>query len=154
MTMKKTINLVLFATIFIFVSSATQAFIVSFAWDANPPEDGVIGYEIHFGRYILAESGDFECTPDGISSTKGESPINIPLSSLDDPDNPSYILDGLMEGMWCFYFTAYNSNGEEGTPSPIIFYALGNDMTLIYSSLRDIKPEKRRLHRHSLKEKR
>jgi len=107
--------LALFAFLIPHLAQAAQASVI---WDANPPEDNVIGYKLYFGEKTSCEGGA-SCEFNGNSSNKGVSPIDIPLSDLSDPNNPSYTLDGIDEGAWCLQLTAYNDIGESNPTSTI-----------------------------------
>jgi len=77
-----------------------------------------LGYKLYFGKKTACGDSSF-CQFGGQSSIQGSSPVNIPLTDLSDPTNPSYNLDGLDEGDWCFRMTAYNEIGESNPTSAL-----------------------------------
>jgi len=107
-----------------------QAGQVRFTWDPNPPEDEIEGYRLYFGTVSSCEVstvGSFL----GISSTKGASPISIPVSDLMDPNNPGYDMDGLSDGTWCFRLAAYNNALEESELSSPVSMVIDDTAPLI-----------------------
>ncbi|MBW2604981.1 MAG: cadherin-like domain-containing protein [Deltaproteobacteria bacterium] len=102
--------LVLFALLF--SANIAYCFDRSFAWDKNTEPD-LAGY------YIYYKNGSSGAPYDGTGADEGDSPIKIPLASLNDPDNPEYTIHGL-NGTGTFYFvaTAYdiydNQSGYSG----------------------------------------
>lgn len=79
----------------------------SFAWDENTESD-IAGY------YIYYKNGNSGPPYDGIGADEGDSPIEIPLTSLNDPENPEFTLHGLNEtGPFFFVATAYDIYGNE-----------------------------------------
>ena len=79
----------------------------SFAWDANTEPD-MAGYNIYY------KNGVSGAPYDGTGADEGNSPIQIPLASLIDPENPEYTLHGLRDfGTFYFVITAYDIYGNE-----------------------------------------
>ncbi len=116
---KKPLLNLLFPLVFAFlIPGLAQAGQVSFTWDPNPPDNQVKGYKLYFGTMSSSEANTV-CSFQGVSSTMGASPIDIPVSSLIDSNNPSYDLDGLSEDIWCFRLSAYNVLGESEVTSPL-----------------------------------
>lgn len=78
--------------------SLAYGFDLSFAWDANTESD-LAGY------YIYYKNGSSGSPYDGTGADEDNSPIQIPIASLSDPDNPEYTIHGL-SGTGTFYFVA------------------------------------------------
>jgi len=120
---KITVKIIFFLALFIFfIPHFTQAAQVNFTWRANPSADNVLGYKLYYGKKTACGDSSF-CQFGGQSSTKGFSPTDILVTDLSDPNNPSYNLDGLDEGDWCFRLTAYNETGESN-PTPALTIAI------------------------------
>ncbi len=79
----------------------------SFAWDKNTEPD-LAGYHIYY------KNGSSGAPYNGIGAYEGDSPIKIPLASLNDPENPEYTIHDL-SGTGTFYFvaTAYDIYDNE-----------------------------------------
>ncbi|MBW2604979.1 MAG: hypothetical protein JRE28_11805 [Deltaproteobacteria bacterium] len=90
----------------------------SFAWDKNIEPD-IAGY------YIYYKIGATGAPYDGTGADEGDSPIKIPLSSLNDPENPEYAIHGL-SGIGTFYFaaTAYDIYDNESGYSKELSYQI------------------------------
>jgi len=88
----------------------------SFAWDKNTEPD-LAGY------YIYYKNGSSGAPYNGIGAYEGDSPIKIPLASLNDPGNPEYIIHNL-SGTGTFYFvaTAYDIYDNESGYSAELSY--------------------------------
>jgi len=78
---------------------------VTLAWDANSEPD-LAGYKIYYGSLT---AGPY----DGTGSSEGQSPISIPISSLEDPQHPAFVVSGLEDGTYYFVATAYDTDGFE-----------------------------------------
>ena len=88
----------------------------SFAWDKNTEPD-LAGY------YIYYKNGSSGAPYNGTGANEGDSPIKIPLASLNDPENPEYIIHNL-SGTGTFYFvaTAYDIYDNESGYSAELSY--------------------------------
>jgi len=103
------------------VPSLARAASVTLAWD---PE-AVDGFRIYYG---------LSTAYDGTEAVQGPSPITLPSSSLADPNNPSFELDGLTSCSHVYFaLTAYNNDGDGG----ILESALSNlvDLTVVQKPL-------------------
>jgi hypothetical protein len=96
-------------------ANIAHCFDQSFAWDANTEPD-IAGYYIYYKKGVSGPPYD------GIGAEEGDSPIEIPLASLYDPENPEYTLHGLSDAD-TFYFvsTAYDIYGNESDFTPELF---------------------------------
>jgi hypothetical protein len=76
---------------------------VTLAWNANTEPD-LVGYMIYYDTH---SGGPYE----GTGSTDGSSPIDLPISSDEDPDPDvaQFTIRGLPEGDHYFAVTAYNN---------------------------------------------
>ena len=84
-----------------FLAMATVAWCgsnVTFQWDANSEND-LAGYKL----YRSATSGDYT----------GSTPIDIPLSILEDANSPTYTEENIPDGTWYWVATAYDTAGNE-----------------------------------------
>ena len=108
---------VFFLTFSTFLSpDIVHGFDRSFAWDANTEPD-LAGYYIHY------KNGASGAPYDGIGANEGNSPIQIPLTSLLDPANPEYTLHGLSDaGTFYFVATAYDIYGNESDYSNVLCF--------------------------------
>jgi hypothetical protein len=80
---------------------------ISFAWDENTEPD-LAGY------YIYYKNGDSGAPYNGTGADEGDSPIKIPLASLNDPANPEYTLHDLSAaGTFYFVATSYDTSDNE-----------------------------------------
>jgi hypothetical protein len=80
---------------------------ISFAWDENTEPD-LAGY------YIYYKNGDSGAPYNGTGADEGDSPIKIPLASLNDPANPEYTLHDLSAaGTFYFVATSYDTADNE-----------------------------------------
>ena len=84
-------------------ATSSHAMDVILAWDANTEPD-LAGYVIYYDT----DSGE---PYEGTGSLDGPSPIDVPLSSDEDPDPDvvQFTLRGLPEGDYYFAVTAYNN---------------------------------------------
>jgi len=69
---------------------------VTLAWDANVEPD-LMGYKVYWG----------------VASRTYGTPVEVLLTSLTNPNSPSYTVTGLANGTWYFAVTAYNTAGLE-----------------------------------------
>ncbi|MBS2031105.1 MAG: fibronectin type III domain-containing protein [Deltaproteobacteria bacterium] len=100
---------------------SARAASVTLAWD---PE-AVDGFRVYYG---------LSTAYDGTEAVQGPSPIMLPSSSLADPNNPSFVLDGLSSCSHVYFaLTAYNNDGDGG----ILESALSNqvDITVVQKPL-------------------
>ncbi len=88
----------------------------NFAWDKNTEPD-LAGY------YIYYKNGSSGAPYNGTGAYEGDSPIKIPLASLNDPENPEYTIHDL-SGAGTFYFvaTAYDIYDNESGDSVELSY--------------------------------
>ena len=102
------LNLFLLFTL-LFSPNIAYCFDRSFAWDANTEPD-IAGYNFYY------KNGDSGAPYDGTGADEGNSPIQIPLASLNDPSNPHYTIHGLSDTeTYFFVITAYDIyNNESG----------------------------------------
>ena len=109
------LNLFVFFTLLL-SPNITHCFDRSFAWDANTEPD-LAGYRIYY------KTGGAGALYDGTGANEGNSPIQISLASLDDPENPEYTLHGLSDAE-TFYFvaTAYDIYGNESDYSNVLCF--------------------------------
>ena len=103
-------------------ANIAHSFDRSFAWDTNTEPD-LAGYHIY---YKIGTPGE---PYNGTGAVEGNSPIQIPLTSLNDPANPEYTLHGLSDsGTFYFVATAYNIYGNESDYSnELSFGSAGNN---------------------------
>lgn len=85
-------------SIFFLTAFAHAGSDVTFQWSANSEAD-LAGYKL----YRSATQGDY------LTST----PIDIPLSSLADINNPAYTEENVPDGTWFWIATAYDTSGNE-----------------------------------------
>jgi hypothetical protein len=84
---------------------------LSFAWDKNTESD-LAGY------YIYYKTGSSGAPYDGIGADEGNSPIQIPLANLSDPENPEYTIHGLSDTEASFFvITSYDTANNESDHS-------------------------------------
>ncbi|MBW2562649.1 MAG: fibronectin type III domain-containing protein [Deltaproteobacteria bacterium] len=112
--MRKAINnlsgckVILFLFLF-FLSFQTLCFAadVTLRWDKNTETD-LAGYKLYY-------KADSAGSPyDGTGSDQGPSPVDIPLNTLSDPDNPEFTITGLDAGhIYFLVLTAYDTEGDE-----------------------------------------
>lgn len=79
--------------------------------DGTPlPPSEIAGYKIYYGTV----SGDYS----GTDATQGPSPLDVPITSLADPQNPTYNITGLTScQIYYFVATTYDTAGAESTYS-------------------------------------
>jgi hypothetical protein len=91
----------------LFSADIAQCFDRSFAWDANTEPD-IAGYRVY---YKYGTSGP---PYDGTGAIEGNSPIQVPLSSLNDPANPEFTIHDLSDTESVhFVCAAYDIYGNE-----------------------------------------
>jgi hypothetical protein len=85
--------------------SIADAASVTLAWDPNTEAD-VIGYKVYYDT-------DPGAPYLGTQANEGDSPIDVPLTSLEDPSAPAFTFTGL-PSCTLFYFaaTAYSATAE------------------------------------------
>jgi len=89
---------------------------VTLGWSANS-EPGLAGYKIYYKT-------EFKTPPyDGKGLNEGDSPINVPLTSLKNPTSPVFTLHGLKSDKTYFFtITAYDRKGREsGFSEGVVF---------------------------------
>jgi len=101
-----TINPIVCLSLLIFASLATAGQ-VTLVWDdINEPK--LNGYKVY---YKIWSSG---VPYNGTGLSQGDSPIIVPLASLNDPKNPEFGLSGLVPGAhYYFAVSAYSDAGDE-----------------------------------------
>ena len=98
-------NVLLFFLL-LFAQSASAAE-VTLAWDSNTEPD-LAGY------YVYYKTGSSGAPYDGTGANEGNSPIEVAVADLSDPDNPEYTLTGLSDSeTYFFVVTAYDTDGDE-----------------------------------------
>ena len=89
---------------------------VTLAWDKNIEEE-LDGYRIY---YKTCSSCDWTS---GTGATEGDSPIDIPLEILGDPDHPEYTIHDLNDDATHFFVaTAYDIHVNESDYSNQVCY--------------------------------
>ncbi len=110
-TMKRVIFSIIASMLFLLLSPVVPQALaadVTLAWDANPPEDNVGGYNLYYYKTGSPENPD-PCE----DAHQGPSPIVLPLEVLGNPESPEYTLIGLRDDeVYHFVVTAYNNAGE------------------------------------------
>lgn len=103
-------TLLFFVSLLIFFCSSSRAADVSLKWDANS-ESTLAGYRMYYKRAASQDDGGAPYEGTGID--QGDSPIDIPLESLQDESSPRLDLTGLSTGTYIFVVTAYDDVGSE-----------------------------------------
>jgi hypothetical protein len=108
---------VLFVTLPMLLSAnIAHCFDRSFAWDKNTESD-LAGY------YIYYKNSSSGAPYDGTGAVEGNSPIKIPLASLNDPENPEYTIHDLSDtGTFYFVATAYDIYDNESEYSNVLCF--------------------------------
>ena len=92
-----------------FLSFQTLCFAadITLRWDANTETD-LAGYKLYYKT-------DTPRSPyDGAGADQGPSPVDIPLGSLNDPNNPEFTITGLdASHIYFLVITAYDTEGNE-----------------------------------------
>ncbi|UCD33386.1 MAG: hypothetical protein JSV38_05820, partial [Desulfobacterales bacterium] len=100
----------------------------SLAWDANTEPD-LVGY------YLYYKTGVSGAPYDGTGADEGDSPIQVPVSVLNDPAKPEFTIHGLTDTeIYFLVATAYDSDGNESGFSKEISY--------IYKPASNLPPSK------------
>lgn len=96
-----------FFLIFFFFQTLCFAADVTLRWDANTETD-LAGYKLYYKT-------DTTGAPyDGTGADQGPSPVNIPLGSLSDPNNPEFTITGVDAGhIYFLVITAYDTEENE-----------------------------------------
>jgi len=88
---------------------------VTLAWDKNVED--IDGYRIYYKTCSSCE------WTSGTGAAEGDSPINIPLELLDDPEHPEYTIHNLNDDTTYFFAaTAYDIHGNESGYSNEVCY--------------------------------
>lgn len=100
----------------VYVNTAFAASI-TLQWDPNSEPD-LAGYKIYYGEKTGCSEGEDCSNPkgpyEGTESNEGNSPINILLNGLNDPQNPEFTLNGLDENKKYFFsVTAHDDENLE-----------------------------------------
>ena len=94
---------------FFFLSFQTFSFAadITLRWDANTETD-LAGYKLYY-------KSDTSGSPyDGTGANQGPSPVDIPLGSLGDPNNPEFTITGLDAGhIYFLVLSAYDTSDNE-----------------------------------------
>jgi hypothetical protein len=100
----------------LFLQPVVYAADVTLLWDA-PSGSNLAGY------YIYYTAGTSGVPYNGTGANEGNSPIQVPLASLDDPTNPEYTIHGLSEAVFYYFVaTAYDTDGNESSFSNELTY--------------------------------
>jgi hypothetical protein len=87
---------------------------ITLAWDENKESD-LAGYRIYYKK------GSHGPPYKGTGALQGDSPIEIPLESLENPRAPQFAISGLSDDdVWYFVATAYNGQGLESDYSNFV----------------------------------
>ena len=101
----------------LFFSAVVFAGTVKLAWDANSESD-LQGYKIYY------KTGSSGAPYNGIGAEEGPSGIIVPLSAMEDPENPVFTLSGIPDGQrYYLAVTAYNDSAESGYSNEVVFDA-------------------------------
>jgi hypothetical protein len=94
---------------------------VTLAWDANSEPD-LQGYKLY---YKIGSAG---IPYNGTGAVQGDSPITIPLETLENSVSPQFTIEGLScNKVYYFAVTAYNNSGESGYSNDVRFNDDDND---------------------------
>jgi hypothetical protein len=93
---------------------------VTLAWDANA-DQSVTGYRVYY------RTGTAGPPYEGEGLDQGASPIEIPLNSMADSQNPEFPLTGLAAGTYYFTCTAYDDNDNESGYSNEVSFTVTED---------------------------
>ena len=122
-TLRKDLFNIVFFTFTLVISflilfhSSSYAVDVSLAWDANTEPPDLAGY------YIYYKTGSSGVPYNGTEADEGSSPIKAPLSDLNDPSNPEYVIHGLSNTETSFFVvTAYDTDENESGSSNEAYY--------------------------------
>ena len=114
-------RMLFFTVLLLGLSGQGYASIMTLRWDAISLPD-LAGYRI----YYKFETCDPPYVFTGVD--QGPSPIMLPLSELNDPENPEYTLTGLEDSLnYFFIIRPYDSEGNEGSASEEISNAASDN---------------------------
>jgi hypothetical protein len=89
---------------------------VTLGWDANTESD-LAGYYVYYKTCISGAPYN------GTGAVEGNSPIQVPIADLDNPENPEYTLHGLSDTETTYFaLTAYDTDDNESSRSNEVFY--------------------------------
>jgi len=97
---------------------------VTIAWDANTESD-LAGYHVYY------KTGSSGPPYSGTGAVEGNSPIQVPESDLDTPEDPEYTIHGLSDTETTYFvLAAYDTDGNESGYSNEVFYKPPSSLTL------------------------
>jgi hypothetical protein len=109
------ISFVVSIIVFFLCAAPAHSAQLTLIWDPNPETD-LLGYKLY---YKTVSSG---APYNGTGADQGPSPIDLPIESLTDPENPECSLTGLDDNEFYFFVaTAYNANGESDYSEEFIY---------------------------------
>ena len=110
-----TFTFIIFVLI-LFAPPSIYAADVTLAWSGNSESD-LTGY------YIYYKTGSSGAPYNGTIATEGNSPIQVPITGLDNLAYPEYTIHGLSDTETTYFvLTAYDTDGNESGYSSEVFY--------------------------------
>jgi hypothetical protein len=119
-------SLILFFPLSIYAAYTTD---VTLAWSRNSEPD-LDGYFIYY------KTGASGAPYNGTGAVEGDSPIQVPVSELDNPAFPEYTIHGLSDTETTYFvLTAYDTDGNESGYSNEVSYQPPSVATLVSLSI-------------------
>ena len=114
-----------FVTFFLFsflLPASAYCAQVTLRWDSIPGAE-LTGYKLYY------KTGSGGAPYNGTGAAQGPSPIDIPIESLENPNNPECMLSGLdYNKIYFFALTAYNSHGESAYSREVVYETPGPNL--------------------------